>query len=247
MSAISPSEDGLLGGKVRIRQPADGARVAIDPVFLAAAVPAAAHQVVLDIGCGSGAASLCLAARVPQCRVVGLELQRDLAQLAAENVELNGMAARVSVCTGDLLRHPPQLSQGSFNHVMANPPYIERGRGTPAPNPAKAAATIEGEAGLGDWVRFALGMVRDKGTVTFVHRADRIDALLGHLTGCAGEIVVFPLWPAAGRNARRILVRARKQVVAPARLAPGLVLHEADGRFTAAAEAVLRGGEGLAL
>ena len=58
---------------------------------------------------------------------------------------------------------------------------------------------------------------------------------------------MFPLWPAAGRAASRILVRARKQVAAPARLAAGLVLHEADGRFTAAAEAVLRGGEALAL
>ena len=104
---------------------------------------------------------------------------------------------------------------------MANPPFIERGRGTPAPNPAKAAATIEGEADLGDWVRFALAMVRAKGTVTFVHRADRIDALLGQLAGRAGEIVVFPLWPAAGRPASRILVRARKQVAARRGSPPG--------------------------
>ncbi len=90
-------------------------------------------------------------------------------------------------------------------------------------------------------------MVRGKGTVTFIHRADRIDALLGHLAGRAGEIIVFPLWPAAGRAASRILVRARKQVATPARLMPGLILHEPDGRFTPAAEAVLRGGAALAL
>ena len=130
---------------------------------------------------------------------------------------------------------------------MANPPFIERGRGTEAANPAKAAATIEGDANLGDWVRFALAMVRGKGSVTFVHRADRIDGLLGQLAGRAGEIVVFPLWPAAGRAASRILVRARKQVAAPARLLPGLILHEPDGSFTAAAQAVLRDGAGLAL
>lgn len=216
-------------------------------MFLAAAVPAEPHQLVLDIGCGTGAATLCLAARVPQSRIVGLELQRDLARLAGDNAALNGMAGRVTVLAGDLLQPPPRLSPGMFDHVMANPPFIAHGRGTPTPNPAKAAATIEGGAELADWVRVAIMLARDKGSITFVHRADRIDALLAHLAGRAGEIVVFPLWPAAGRAASRILVRARKQVAGPARLLPGLVLHEADGRFTAAADAVLRGGEALAV
>ena len=129
---------------------------------------------------------------MPQCRIVGLELQRDLVRLAGDNAALNGMSARVSAMVGDLLRPPPRLSPGMFDHVMANPPFIEQGRGTPAANPAKAAATIEGDADLGDWVRFALAMVRGKGTVTFIHRADRIDALLGQLAGRAGEVVDLP-------------------------------------------------------
>ena len=241
------TDDRLLGGRVRLRQSADGARAAIDPVFLAAAVPAEPTQQILDAGCGAGAAMLCLAARIPQCRIVGLELQRDLVRIAGDNALLNGMGDRLSVMAGDLLQPPPRLSPGSFDHVMANPPFIERGRGTEAAHPAKSAANMEGEAALGDWVRFALVMVRAKGTVTFIHRADRIDALLGQLAGRAGEIVIFPLWPRAGQPASRILVQARKQIAAPARLAPGLVLHEADGRFTATAEAVLRGGEALVL
>jgi tRNA1(Val) A37 N6-methylase TrmN6 len=234
------TEDRLLGGRVRVRQPAEGYRAAIDPVLLAAAVVAEPHQLVLDVGCGSGAAMLCLAARVPDCRVVGLEMQRDLVRLAGDNAILNGMEARVSVMIGDLLRPPPRLSPGSFDHVMANPPFIQRGSGMPAPLPAKADATMEGDADLAAWVRFSLAMVRSKGTVTFIHRADRIDALLGHIAGRAGEVVVFPLWAGQGRDASRVLVRARKQIATPARLASGLVLHEVDGRFTNAAEAILR-------
>jgi len=177
---------------------------------------------------------------VPQCRVIGFELQRDLVRLAAENAALNGMSARVSAIVGDLLQPPPRLSPGMFDHVMVNPPFIEEGRGTPAASPAKTLATIEGGANLGDWVRFALATVRGKGTLSFFHRADRIDGLLGHLAGRAGEITISPLWPAAAR-------RARKQVATPARLLPGLILHEPDGRYTPAAEAVLRDGEGLEL
>jgi tRNA1(Val) A37 N6-methylase TrmN6 len=241
------SEDTLLGGRVRIRQPVDGARASIDPVFLAAAVPVGPGELVLDIGCGTGAAMLCVAAREPQCRVVGLERQRELVRIAGDNAILNGMAARVSAMVGDLLQPPPRISAGAFDHVLANPPYLERSRANETPNPARAEAMIEGDAALGDWIRFALSMVKPKGTVTFIHRADRIDAVLGQIAGKAGEVVVYPLWPGLAKPATRILVRARKQVAAPARLAVGMMLHEADGRFTQAAEAVLRGGEALEL
>lgn len=239
------TEDRLLGGRVRIRQPAEGYRVAIDPVFLAAAVPAEPRQLVLDVGCGAGAAMLCLAARVPHSRVVGLEMQRDLVRLAGDNVILNGLEARASVMIGDLLQPPPRLSPGAFDHVMANPPFHERRNTKAAAAVGQSAATIEGEADLAAWVRFSLAMVRAHGSVTFIHRADRIDALLGQIAGRAGEVVIFPLWPGQGRAASRILVRARKQVSAPARLAAGLVLHEPDGQLTAEAQGVLREGRGL--
>ncbi len=245
--AAAFTEDRLLGGRLRLLQPREGYRIAIDPVFLAAAVPAGPQDMVLDIGCGAGAAMLCLAARAPGCRLIGLEMRRELVRLAGDNVILNGMTSRASVMMGDLLRPPPRLAPGSFDHVMANPPYYERGRVTPPASAEKAAAEIEGEADLAAWVRFALSMVRAEGTLTFVYRADRFDALVKEIAGRAGGIVLFPLWPMRGKPASRILVQARKGIAAPARLASGLLLHEEDGRLTPLAEAILRDGDALSL
>jgi tRNA1(Val) A37 N6-methylase TrmN6 len=239
------SEDLLLGGRLRLRQPTSGYRVAIDPVFLAAAVPAGPRDAVLDVGCGVGAAALCLAARVPGCRVTGIEVQRALVRLAGDNVMLNELSAQVSVMQGDLLNLPPRLAPGAFDHVMANPPFLEAGSASAPPDPGKATANVEGAANLAAWVRVALAMVRAKGSLTFIHRADRLDALLALLAGKAGEITLYPLWPGGGKPAKRVIIRARKQIASPTRLLAGLVLHEEDGRFTAAADAVLRGAAGL--
>ena len=241
------SEDTLLGGRVRLRQPVAGYRVASDPIFLAAAIAAVPGDRALDVGSGTGAAAICLAMRVPDCRVTGIERERDLVRLANDNVALNGLAGRVSVMVGDLLKPPPRLEPGVFDHVLANPPHLVAGAVTPPPDPTRAAAYVEGAADLRAWLRFAFTMARPNGTITLIHRADRLDAILAELTGRAGEIVIFPLWPGAGKPAKRVIIRARKGVATPTRLAAGLVLHQADGRLTAEAEVVLRDGAGLSL
>jgi tRNA1(Val) A37 N6-methylase TrmN6 len=241
------TQDALLDGRVRLHQPARGYRAAIDPVLLAAAVPARGGERVLDLGCGAGAAALCLLARVPGVEVTGLELQGAVARLAAANAELNGVADKFTVLEGDILAPPPTLAAGSFDRVMLNPPYVAAGVSRPPDRPSQALATHESDARLADWLAAALTLLRPKGGLTVVHRADRLGELLTGLQGRAGEIRIFPLWPAAGKPAKRILVAARKAVAGPLALAPGLVLHEADGSFTAEAEAVLRAVAALTL
>jgi len=243
--AVEISEDGLLDGRVRLRQPLAGYRSAIDPVFLAAAVPAEPGESLLDLGCGAGAAALCLLARVPGTRVTGLEVQAELVRLAGQNGRENGWGERFLPLAGDVARPPPRLAPGSFHHLFCNPPQLAAERARPAADPGRDLANREGVARLGDWVATALAMVRPKGTVTFIHRADRLDDLLSAFSGRAGELVVFPLWPGAGKPAKRVILRARKGAATPLRLAAGLVLHRADGSFTPAAEMVLREGKGL--
>lgn len=236
------SEDALLGGQVRLRQPVSGYRAAVDPVLLAASVDAAPGHRVLEAGTGHGAAAICLARRVPDCSVTGIEIQPDLVRLANDNARLNDLAGSVQVMIGDLVRPLPRIAAGGFDHVMANPPYLEAERADVSPDPGRAAADVEGEAGLDVWLSFMLRMVRTKGTITLIHRADRLDDLLVLLSGQAGEVTVFPIWPKQGRAAKRVIVRARKGIRTPMSLAAGLVMHEDDGAYTAAADEILRGG-----
>ena len=182
---------------------------------------------------------------MPATRVTGLEIQAELVRLAGENGRENGWGARFLPLAGDVARPPPRLAPGSFHHLLCNPPQLAAERARPALDPGRDLANREGAARLGDWVATALAMVRPKGTVTFLHRADRLDDLLAAFSGRAGGLVVFPLWPGLGKPAKRVILRARKDTATPLRLAPGLVLHQADGSFTPAAETVLREGKGL--
>ena len=152
------SADHLLDGRVVLHQPESGYRVSIDAVFLAAAVPAKPGQKVLEVGLGTAAASLCLAARVEGLDLTGLELQPELAAIARRNVKANGREGVLSVVEGDLLHPPPAISSDSFDHVFANPPYVADGN--VSPHPTRALAHAEGEAELKDWIAFAVSRLK---------------------------------------------------------------------------------------
>ncbi|MEE3623379.1 methyltransferase [Nitrospirillum sp. BR 11752] len=247
------TEDRLLDGRVRLLQPAQGYRAAIDPVLLAAATPAGGEDHVLDLGCGAGAATFCLAARLPGVRIAGLEVQPAAVDLARRNADLNGVAGRVRISLGDAAQAPghlppgsdPDLLAGRFDHVMTNPPFYPGGRHTRSPRAGKAVSHGEGTADLATWIAAAARLLAPRGTLTMIHRADRVDDILARLAGRFGAVVLYPLWPRAGAEARRVIIRARLGARTPARLLPGLVLHGERGGYTPAADAVLRGGEGL--
>lgn len=237
------TDDTLLGGLVRLRQPKDGYRAAVDPVLLAASVPARRGDRVLDVGSGTGAASLCLAGRVEGCRITGLECDPAAAALARANAEANGMARIVDVILGDLAHPPARLGPASFDHVMTNPPFHAAGSVREPDNLGRTGAHVEGGAGLMCWIRFAAAMVRRGGTVTTIHLAERLDELLAaYCAADVGEIAVVPLRSKDdGRPAHRVILRGRRDIRAPLSLLPGLVLQEADGRYREGVEAILRG------
>lgn len=246
------SDDGFLGSRLQLLQPLKGYRAGIDAVLLAAAVPARSGDHVLEAGAGVGVASLCLASRVSGVTVTGIELQASLVPIARENARRNALQSRVSFVEGDI-GSPVRdfvasgLEPQSFEHVFANPPFYDPAAHTASPDASKSRSHLTLGSDLEDWMRFACTMVRPKGTVSFVHRADALATLLAGLQGRVGGIEIFPLWPAAGKPATRVILRGIRGSNAPLVLRPGLVLHGANGHFSESAENVLRHAAALRL
>ena len=239
------TEDSLLDGRLRLRQPRDGYRAGLDAALLAAACDVEGAARVIDVGCGAGAVLLAAAARRPLASLFGLERDPAAAALARENAALNGLAGRVEVIEGDVADGFARLGVRPFDAALANPPYFDDPAALRGPAPAKRGAWIADD-GLGAWTGFLLKAVREGGTITVVHRADRLADILALLAPKAGSFQVRPVHPFADAPARRVLVRAIKTGKAPLAILPALVLHPRDGaKHTDEAEAILRGEAGL--
>lgn len=241
--------DDFLGGRITILQPRRGYRAAMDPVLLAAAVPAQDGESVLDLGCGVGTAALCLAARVPGLVLAGLERQASYAGLARRNAAANGIA--LDVIEGDVAAMPGVLRARSFDHVLLNPPYYPPGSGTAAEDAGREAAQREATP-LAAWLDAATRRLRDGGVLTLIQMAERLPDVMVALAG-RGSLTVLPVAPRMGRPAGRVVLSLRKGGRAPFRLLGPLILHagaahEGDREsHTPAARAILREGAPLPL
>lgn len=241
------TRDAFLCGKLHLWQPRRGYRAATDPVLLAAACPATAGQSVLDLGCGVGAAALCLGARVPGLRLSGLEVQEPYAALARRNGVENGIA--FDVHQGNLLDMPRAL-RVDFDHVIANPPYYPA-HGTRSPDTGRATALQIADTLLADWVQAATRRLAPLGWLTLICGADGLPEVLAAMGQKMGSTAVLPLTPRAGRPALRILLRARKTGRGVFRLLAPFVIHQGpahDGdreSYTPRAGEILRNGASL--
>ena len=234
-------QDGFLGGRLKLSQPRKGYRAGMDAALLAAACDAAPGQSVIEAGCGAGAALLSAALRRPQTRFVGLERDPAALALARANITANGLGARVEAIAGDVSQKPSSLGLNPYDAALANPPFFDDPGAIRGPAPEREGAWIA-DSGLESWTRFLLKAVREGGTITLIHRANRLADILALLGSGAGSFRIRPVLPFADEPAKRVLVRAIKTGKAPLVLLPALVLHDrVGGKHTALADAILRG------
>jgi len=247
---LETSEDAVLGGRLTLRQPLRGHRVGHDAILLAAATAARAGESAVDLGAGVGAAGLALARRVEGLAVTLVEIDPELTRLGRDNAERNGLASAVRTVCLDVGAPAATfaaagLAKEAADRVLMNPPFNPLQNSSPEPGRRVARAAPRGT--LRQWMRTAFRLLRAGGVLTLIWRADGLDEVLAELASGFGAVSLLPVHPKPDAPAIRMLARATKGSGAPLALLPGLVLADAAGKPSNAAEEVLRHGGVLPL
>jgi tRNA1(Val) A37 N6-methylase TrmN6 len=231
--------DALLNRRVIVEQPKTGFRVAVDTILLAAAVQARTGEKVLDLGCGVGGAMAALAMRVHGLIVHGLEIQPELADLCRANIQRNNFGDRMEVITGDVTYLPGQVLF-TYDHVMMNPPYHDKDKHDASPDASKDIAHAQTMEELEMWVISAARCLKLSGMLIMIHRADRLEEILGYMKPHFGETEVIQLLPKEKEPAKRFLLRAKKGEGAKHIACRPMIIHRPNGGYTDEMEAILK-------
>lgn len=240
---VEITQDLLFGGRIYLTQPARGHRAGTDAVLLAASAPVRPGDVVIDAGASTGAVGLMTAARQKSAHYVFIERDLALAELCRRNCRDNGVEGIVAVA--DILDRASRLKAGlgpeMADLVLTNPPFLEEGRARISPDRGRAAAHALPAGGLEAWLRACMGLLKPKGRLVIIHRADRLADCLAGLGNGMGGVAIRSVHPAADQPAIRVLLSALKGSRAPLSVLPPVILNASDGRFTPQAEALHRG------
>jgi tRNA1Val (adenine37-N6)-methyltransferase len=231
MTDDAVTADALLKGRVRLYQPARGARMSLDPVLLAGFV-APPFGRFLDIGSGTGPLSFLLLAGDPAATGVSVEIQPRLVTLAVRGRAENGWDARLEIIEGDVRALGERLGAATFDLVVTNPPYRTLESSPPSPNRERALAHHEIALRLREWVAISAQVVRPGGRVAAIVPMERSAELIQTLA--ASDLLparTRNVHPHATEPASRLLVEARRGVEVPLVVEPPLVLHEPGGGF----------------
>src|ERR1700719_3567368 len=226
------TEDAFLGGKLRLRQPKSGHGAGHDAMLLAAATPARSGERVVDLGAGVGAAGLALARRVAGLKLVLVEIDSALADLARDNAAANAISADVIVLdvTSDAAAFAAAgLAPDSVDVVLMNPPFNDSARHRASPDKARVSAHVATAATLESWIHAGRRILKSGGVLTMIWRADGLVELLAALDRGFGSLAILPVHGDAATPAIRVLIRAIKGGKAPTRMNAALLLKDESG------------------
>jgi tRNA1(Val) A37 N6-methylase TrmN6 len=234
------TEDAFLGGQLRLMQLKSGHRAGHDAVLLAAATPARSGDRVVDLGAGVGAAGLAVARRVTGIDLVLVEIDADANAIHADVIVLDVEADATAFAAAG-------LAPDSVDAVLMNPPFNDPARHRVSPDTARGTAHMATATTLSKWVHAARRILKSRGALTLVWRADGIAEVLSALDHGFGSLQVLPVHGEPRAPANRILVRATKGGRTPTQIHPALMLNDEQGAPNKGVQEILAGKGSLPL
>jgi tRNA1(Val) A37 N6-methylase TrmN6 len=250
LSAGEFTEDGFLGGRLRLRQLKSGHRAGHDAVLLAAATPARSGDRVADFGAGVGAAGLSVASRVAGIKLLLVEIAPQLAELARDNASANGIVAEtivLDVAAGAEAFAAAGLAPDSIDVVLMNPPFNDLLRHRASPQETRELAHVATATTLEGWIGAARRTLKSGGALSLIWRADGLAEVLAALGRGFGSLAILPVHGEAASPAIRVLVRATKGGKAPLQIYPALMLNDERAAPNKKMQDILAGNAALPL
>lgn len=237
--SVETTEDTLFHGKVAVKQYKNGYRFSIDAVLLTGFVRVKPGERVLDLGCGCGVIPLILAHRYQALKIMGCELQKDLASLAKENVQANGLEDRIQIFYGDMRDLTQQETSGAVDLMVCNPPFYPAPSGRINQNTQKAVARHEIGIELPELLGVVKSILKKGGRFYLIYPA-------GHLVRLLALLRKFNLEPKTIRMVHSMVDRSAKLtlVCAKAGANPGLtvkapmIIYDGQKRYTSEVQAL---------
>lgn len=219
-------------GVVTIAQPSKGFRFTLDSIILADFCRIKPRDRILEPGTGTGVISILLAKKFPSVKITGIEVQSDSADLCRWNVHCNDLQDRVAVIEQDIKTLKKRFAPGSFDMLIANPPYTRGGSGRRSPHSSRRAARHDASENIHAWLDLQI-YLKNKGRFYAVFAAARTAELLSSLRNRKLEPKRLRFVHAYGSEpASLVLIEAVKSAGTGLEVLAPLVVHEPGGGYS---------------
>jgi len=229
----SKTPDTFLNGRIKVKQDRSGYRFSIDSILLACYAKLRSGDKVLDLGTGCGIVSLILAYRESNLKIFGIEVQKELADIASFNVEENHMGDIINILCKDMKELKNDMISGPVDLVVSNPPYWKAESGRINPDMQRAVARHEIKVSLVDITATVRRVLRTAGRFVTIYSAERITDLLTHLRSAGIEPKFLRMIHSDIKTeAKLVLVEGIKGGRHGVKIGPPLIIYDEKGDYT---------------
>lgn len=188
---------------------------------------------VIDLGTGTGIISILLTAKAKPDKIIGVEIQEEIAKMAQRSVELNNLENKIEIINEDIRCLDKIFAAETFDAIVTNPPYMKDNTGLKNENNVKLISRHEVECNIEDIARISFKLLKNNGDVYMVHRPDRLVDIMEIFRKYKLEVKELRIvYPKPKEQANLVLIKAVKNAKSFLKIDNPLYVYNNDGEYT---------------